>query len=282
LGLKVGLLCKITKVSRSGYYRWLKSADEPDRDHGDYLLINELFAKGKGKHGHRVITMKLSREKKIIMNHKKVMRIMNKFGLTTRIRRRNPYKMIMKKSQEHRTCENILDRTFKQRVPLRALCTDITYLWFGHRFAYLSVIKDIASREIVAWSLSWHLGMSLVFETINGLKQTANRHSWALENVLLHSDQGFHYTNPGYIQEVKELKIRQSMSRKGNCIDNSPMESFFGHFKDEVDYKNCKTFDDLKHMVGEYIDYYNNDRQQWELKKMTPVEYRNHLLIDFF
>jgi putative transposase len=95
---------------------------------------------------------------------------------------------------------------------------------------------------------------------------------------LLHSDQGVHYTNPQYIQRVEKLGLVQSMSRKGNCIDNAPMESFFGHFKDEVDFKDCKTFDELRSKIAEYIQYYNNERQQWNLKKMTPVEYRNHLL----
>jgi transposase InsO family protein len=271
-------LCEITGVTRSGYYKWFKTADEPQRDHEDYLLIKTLFDRGRSKYGHRTIQMKLAKEYGARMNHKKVNRIMNDYGLITKVRRKNPYKMIMKKSVEHRTCENILSREFKQPTPQRVLCTDITYLWFGYRFAYLSVVKDIASREIVAWSLSWHLGMSLVFDTIRDLKHNANERGWPLEDVLLHSDQGFHYTNPDYIQEIKELRMKQSMSRKGNCIDNSPMESFFGHLKDEIDYKECKSFEELKQMIKEYISYYNNHRQQWELKKMTPVEYRNHLL----
>lgn len=273
------LLCNLANITRSGYYKWLKTADDPDDDYDDYLLIKKLFDKGKAKHGHRTIQMKLTKEMSINMNHKKVNRIMNKYGLFTKVRSKNPYKMIMKKNFEHRTCDNILAREFKQQIPQRVLCTDITYLWFGYRFAYLSVIKDIASREIVAWSLSWHLGMSLVFDTIKDLKYNAKRQQWPLENVLLHSDQGFHYTNPDYIQEIKELKIKQSMSRKGNCIDNSPMESFFGHLKDEVDYRKCKNFEELKQMIKEYINYYNNHRQQWKLKKMTPIEYRNHLLV---
>lgn len=278
MSFDIRLLCDIAQATRSGFYKWLKTADKPKRDYEDYLLIKTLFDKGRSKHGHRTIQMKLAKEMRVYMNHKKVNRIMNDYGLITKVRRRNPYKMIMKKSIEHRTCDNVLAREFKQLTPQRVLCTDITYLWFGHRFAYLSVIKDIASREIVAWNLSWHLGMSLVFDTISDLKNNAKRQRWPLENVLLHSDQGCHYTNPDYIHEIKELKMKQSMSRKGNCIDNSPMESFFGHLKDEIDYKASKSFDELKQMIKEYIDYYNNQRQQWELKKMTPVEYRSHLL----
>ena len=141
----------------------------------------------------------------------------------------------------------------------------------------MSAVKDIASREIVAWSLSKHIDMNLVFETIKNMKD--NKNIVSLKDILIHSDQGFHYTNPDYISRIKSSEMTQSMSRKGNCIDNSPMETFFGHFKDEVDYKNCKTFEELYALTAEYINYYNNDRQQWELKKMTPVNYRNHLLI---
>jgi len=218
--------------------------------------------------------MKLLSDKKTIMNHKKIIRIKKKYHLFTKIRRINPYKAIMKKSLEHRTCENKLDRNFKQNIPFKILSTDITYLPFNHRFAYLSVIKDIASREVVGWNIARHLEMDLVMDTVENMKNNI-----ALSpDTMIHSDQGFHYTNPLYIEKIKDLKIDQSMSRKGNCIDNAPIESFFGHLKDDVDYKNCKTFEELRLQIEEYMKYYNNDRQQWDLKKMTPVEYRNHLL----
>ena len=110
------------------------------------------------------------------------------------------------------------------------------------------------------------------------MKKVYNFKGKKLEGLILHSDQGFHYTNPEYQKILKDNKIIQSMSRKGNCIDNAPMESFFGHFKDEVDYKNCKTFEELVEKIDEYIYYYNNKRYQWNKLKMAPVEYRNHLL----
>ena len=166
------------------------------------------------------------------MNHKKIIRIMKKYNLATRIRRRNPYKDIMKKSLEHRTFENKLNRQFQQNVPFKVFCTDITYLPFNHRFAYLSVVKDVASGEVVASNLSGCLGMDLVIDTVENLKQ--NKNISKFENILIHSDQGFHYTNPLYIEMVKQLKMTQSMSRKGNCIDNAPIESFFGHLKDDI------------------------------------------------
>lgn len=214
-------------------------------------------------------------ERGIIMNHKKIIRIMNKYDLITKIRRRNPYKDIMKKSLKHRTFENELDRNFNQDTPSKVFCTDITYIPIKQRFAYLSAVKDIASKEVVAWNLSNHLEMSLVIDTIKKLKGNKNI---SLKNAIIHSDQGFHYTNPKYIEKVKSLKMKQSMSRKGNCIDNAPIESFFGHFKDEVDFNECNSFSELSSKVKEYMRYYNHKRKQWNLKKMTPVEYRNHLL----
>lgn len=218
--------------------------------------------------------MKLFSEKKVVMNHKKIIRIMKKYHLFVKIRTSNHYKAIMKKSLEHRTCENILNRDFKQNIPYTSLSTDITYIPFNHRFAYLSVVKDIASREILGWNISKHLEMELVLDTIENMKLNLT----LSEDVMIHSDQGFHYTNPQYIEKLKKLRMIQSMSRKGNCIDNAPIESFFGHLKDEVDYKNCKTFEEVNLLIEDYMEYYNNNRQQWNLKKMTPVDYRNHLL----
>lgn len=263
-------LCRIADVSRSGYYQWLKRADEMDKDYEDYLLVKEIFDKGKSKYGFRTIKMGLKREKKMVLNHKKIIRIMKKYGLVTKIRRRNPYKAIMKKTAEHRTFANQLDRAFTQTIPYRFFCTDITYIPFNNRFAYLSIVKDIASGEIVAWHLSPHITMELVLSTVSQMKH--------YKDALIHSDQGFHYTNPEYIGKVKALDMIQSMSRKGNCIDNAPIESFFGHLKDDVDYKNCKTFEELRLLIENYFRYYNYERAQWDRNKMTPVEYRDHLL----
>ncbi len=276
--MDIKILCEIGQVSRSGYYKWLKDSNKPDKDTDDYLIIKEIFDAGKKKLGWRSIQMKLNNEKNIIMNHKKIIRIMNKYQLFVKIRRRNPYKDITKKTKEHRTFENKLNREFKQKTPLKVFCTDITYLFYNSRLAYLSVIKDICSGEIVAWWLSDNLSMEIVLNTIDRLKYNNNLPLKSLTDIMIHSDQGFHYTNPEYIKEIKDLNMIQSMSRKGNCIDNSPVESFFGHFKDDVNYKECKTFTELNLLVEEYIDYYNNARYQWDLKKMTPVGYRNHLL----
>jgi transposase InsO family protein len=250
----------------------LKKSDEPEPDYSDYLLIKEVFDKGKGKYGWRTIQMKL----KVKMNHKKIIRIKNKYNLITKIRKINPYKAIMKKTMEHHTFDNKLNREFRQSKTNKVFCTDITYLHFNKQLAYFSAIKDIASNEIVGWNTSQNIGINIVLNTLDSLKKNLNLDS--LKKTMIHSDQGVHYTNPQYIDAIKELDMIQSMSRKGNCIDNAPMESFFGHLKDDVDYRECKSFEEVCLQMEEYVKYYNNDRPQWGLKKMTPVEYRNHLL----
>jgi len=270
------ILLDIARVSKSGYYKWLKTSNEPDKDYEDYLTINKVFERGKKKLGFRGIQMGLRETEKIVMNHKKIIRIMKKYNLVCKIRQRNPYKAIMKKTKEHRTFENKLSREFNQSSPYQFFSTDISYFFYKGGLAYLSVIKDIASKEIVAWELSRHIDMQLVLNTVEYLKNNKNVSSF--KNILIHSDQGFHYTNPAYINIVKNLGMIQSMSRKGNCIDNAPIESFFGHMKDDIDYKECRSFEELKETVSSYMDYYNNARYQWNLKKMTPVQYRNHLL----
>jgi len=241
----------------------------------DYLLIKDIFEQGKMKLGWRPIQITLETDYGVIMNHKRIKRIMREKKLVVKIRKINPYKMIMKKTQEHRTFENVLNRNFQQNIPGRVLCTDITYLYYGlGRKAYLSVVKDVASKEAVSWEVSNNLTMKFVLDSVDGLKNVET----IKKGALIHSDQGFHYTSPEYIRKVKELKLTQSMSRKGNCIDNAPIESFFGHLKDDVDYKKAKTFNELSDMINAYMNYYNNQRYQWGIKKMTPAKYRNHLL----
>jgi transposase InsO family protein len=239
------------------------------------LLIEKIFNKHKKLAGYRTIRMDLENKYGVIMNTKKIRRLMNKYDLITQVRRKNPYKEIMKKTQEHATCANILNRDFNQIKPFTTLCTDITYLYYGKcEKAYLSAVKDIATGEIVAYKVARRLTMPLVLETINKLNKVID-----LNNVLIHSDQGFHYTNPEYRSLLKDNNVIQSMSRKGKCIDNAPMESFFGHFKDELDYENCKTFEELVEKIDKYMYYYNNERYQWSRNKMTPVQYRSHLLL---
>jgi putative transposase len=257
----------MTGVSRSGYYKWLLRTKQMDKDYPDFLRIKEVFDKGKGKYGWRNIKMRLPE-----MNHKKIQRIMRKYELVAKVRRKNPYKALHKKTMEHRIFPNKLQRAFRQSTPFRVFCTDITYIPFLQGFVYLSVVKDIASGEVIAWNVSVHIDMTLVLETIEKIP------SDRCMNALIHSDQGFHYTNPSYITTVRNMSMDQSMSGKGDCIDNAPIESFFGHMKDELDYLSCHSFKELRLRIGEYMQYYNYERKQWNRNKMAPVAYRDYLL----
>jgi transposase InsO family protein len=211
------------------------------------------------------------------MNHKKIRRIMRKFNLVTKIRQINPYRKMAKATQEHKTLPNLLNREFDQSEPGKVYLTDITYVYHGAaQPAYLSCVKDASTREIVAYHLSKNLKMDIVYNTLKKLTESFN--DMVHPEALLHSDQGFHYTHPEFQERVKKMGLTQSMSRKGNCWDNAPMESFFGHFKDEVEYSECQSFEELQEMIENYIEEYNNDRYQWSLNKMTPVQFRSHLL----
>ncbi len=216
--------------------------------------------------------MKLAIDRHIVMNHKKIQRMMREERLQARLRRRNPYKDIQRKGAEHRSTDNILNRQFGGVLPRQVLATDITYLKFYGRFVYLSVVKDIGSGEVVAWYLDRSLHLPLVLHTLAQLDITV------YAGAMIHSDQGWHYTHPRYIAEVEHHGFVRSMSRKGNCIDNAPMESFFGHFKDEIDITECRSFEELALCIDDYMHYYNHHRPQWNKNKMTPVQYRDHMI----
>jgi putative transposase len=269
-------------VSRSGYYAWLiseeKRALREESDAADYEIIKDIFDRKNRKSGIRTIKMILENDMGIVMNLKRINRIKNKYNLITKVRRPNPYKKMMKANLEHKTCPNLLERNFIQDEPQKVLLTDITYLDYGTkgRRAYWSCVKDGSTNELVANYLSSTLKMTIVYETLDILEETldGNIHPEA----LLHSDQGVHYTHLEFQKRVKRLGITQSMSRKGNCWDNAPMESSFGHFKDEVDLKQCETLEELQDIIDQYIHKYNHHRYQWTLNKMTPEQFRSHLL----
>lgn len=201
---------------------------------------------------------------------------MKKYDIICPHRRPNPYKQMAKATQEHSTVENKLSRQFKKGVPGEILLTDITYLFYADKKCYLSTIKDSVTNEILAWNLSERLTLDIALTTIKKLKQ--NRKIILDPNAYIHSDQGVHYTSPVYQKLLKRSKLGQSMSRRGNCWDNAPQESFFGHMKDEINLEKCTAFTDVENEIRRYMIYYNNYRYQWNLKKMTPVQYRNHLV----
>ena len=278
----VKYLCQIADVSTSGYYKFLKSTElrkyRETNDLKTKQIILKAFNHRGYKKGSRSIKMTLENEFGIKMNRKKIQRIMRKYDIVCPIRKVNPYKRMAKATKEHRVVENKLNREFKQNIPGKVLLTDITYMPYGNnKMAYLSTVKDSSTNEILAYNLSNSLAIELVTETIDKLVSTE---SFKLhKDAFIHSDQGVHYTSPRFQNLLKQNNLGQSMSRKGNCWDNAPQESFFGHMKDEIDYKSCNEFEELQIMVDDYMDYYNNFRCQWNLKKLTPVQFRNQLLM---
>ena len=162
-------LCKVAKVHRSGYYAWLEKSEihaiREENDYQDYLLLKCVYDAFKGKIGYRGLYMALEELLEVPMNHKKILRLMRKFNLFAKIRRKNPYKNIAKATQEHRTVPNLLNRQFTQDEPGKVFVTDITYLQMKTgQTAYLSCVKDVASREIVAYELSVSLSMGIVYQ----------------------------------------------------------------------------------------------------------------------
>ena len=222
--------------------------------------------------------MVLEQEYNLIYSRKRIQRIMRKYKIKCPIRKANPYRRMMKATREHKVVPNLLNREFKQNIVEKVLLTDITYLQYGvGQRAYLSTLKDASTNEILSYHLSDRITLDIATETIEKLMK---QHKQMLQtNAFIHSDQGIQYTSPKFQKLLKKYKLGQSMSRRGNCWDNAPQESFFGHMKDEINYKNCSTFEQLESMIDDYMNYYNNYRYQWGLKKLTPVQFRNQLFV---
>jgi putative transposase len=279
----VRYLCERAGISRSGYYNYFSLKSQEQRKQKDKkdemvkdMIVKAFHFKGRKK-GARQIKMTLAGQFSVVYNLKRIRRIMKKYGIVCPIRKANPYRRMMKATKEHRVVSNLLNREFKQNIPGKVLLTDITYLFYGkNKKAYLSTIKDGSTNEIVAYNVSDRLTLDLATDTLIKLKK--NRRIKLADGAFIHSDQGVHYTSPTYQKMVKQYRLGQSMSRRGNCWDNAPQESFFGHFKDEAYIKQCETLDELKSEIKKYMTYYNHYRYQWNLKKMTPVQYRDHLL----
>ncbi|WOA63392.1 IS3 family transposase [Bacillus mycoides] len=279
----VSYLCKVAGVSRSGYYNYfsISSQEQRKQKNNQDEIVKEIILKAlrfrNRKKGARQIKMTLVGHFQVVYNLKRIRRIMKKYEIVCPIRKANPYKRMLKASKEHRVVPNQLNREFKQNTPGKTLLTDITYLVYGkNKRAYLSTILDGSTNEILAYHVSEQMTLDLVTTTLHKLKR--NKRIRLTEGAYIHSDQGAHYTSPTYQKLVKKLKLGQSMSRRGNCWDNAPQESFFGHLKDEAHIKPCESFTELKQEIKKYMTYYNHYRYQWNLKKMTPVGYRNHLL----
>lgn len=280
--LNIATLCEIAGVSRSGYYNWL--ASEPKRirkeeqDKKDFALILEAYHHRGYDKGARGIYMRLIHlSPPIIMNIKKIRRLMDKYGLLCPIRKANPYRRMAKAMATSYVAPNLLRREFRLHGPRKILLTDITYLLYGNGLkSYMVTIIDAFTKQLLAYSVSDSLQVDFV---LNAVRALISEHGCSLDTeTLINSDQGSHYKSIKFIQLIKDSKLRQSMSRKANCWDNAPQESFFGHMKDEVNIKSHNTHDDIKRVIDDWADYYNTERYQWGLAKLSPNEYYDYIM----
>lgn len=280
--LSVKMLCEIAGVSRSGYYNWVRSADKRSekeaRDRADFELILEAYHfRGYDKGAQGIYMRLMHMNPPIVMNVKKIRRLMKKYGLVCNIRKANPYRRMAKAIKTNNVADNLVKREFEKHGPRKILLTDITYIPFDGRFCYLSTILDAFTKQILSYVLSESLEVDFVLETV---RQMLEKHQVSLTaKTIIHSDQGCHYTSCSFIQLVKDKGLRQSMSRRGNCWDNAPQESFFGRMKDHIGdkLKECTMYCEVLAVIDDWMDYYNNDRYQWELAKLSPNEYYQYI-----
>lgn len=229
--------------------------------------IQELYNKVNGVYGYRRMTMNISRQLGMNYNHKRIYRIMNSLNLKAVIR-------IKKKKYTHHpalhVAENILNRDFKASAPNEKWVTDVTEFKVGNKKLYLSAIMDLYDNLIVGFSMSRNNNNELVHNTLNHAMKL-----YPKSQPLLHSDRGFQYTSPSFKAKLTQKGLKQSMSRVGKCIDNGPIEGFWGIIKSEMYYLNrFNNYEGLEKAIIDYIEFYNTKRLQKRLNSQTPMEYR--------
>ena len=254
-------------MARSTFYYHLKRSSEKDKYKDVKDKIISIFHKHKGRYGYRRVTIELRKDIPSI-NHKTVKKLMDELGLRCEVRKVRYHSY---KGDAGKTAPNIIDRDFSADKPCQKLTTDVTQINIASSKIYLSPVLDMFNGEILSYVIADSPNLKMVIDMLNQLYDKVD----IPEGMLMHSDQGWHYQHPAYQKSLKEHNIIQSMSRKGNCLDNSMMENFFGIMKSELLYANKYTsveqfIEDLK----EYMDYYNNDRIKLRLNGMAPVQYR--------
>lgn len=272
-------LCRYLKVSSSGYYRWL-SLGRPIRYSFDEKLadiIEEIFY--VTYKGYRFIRDEIIRRYGVIFNDKTIYKYMKILGLSSPIRKKKYVCCTTQDPNEkaRTVCDNFLARNFSASRPLEKLVTDVSYIYCQQGRMYLSVIKDLYDNSIIAYQISRFNDLKLVMDNVYKVIDE----NWdPTKGCILHSDQGFQYTNIEYIRYLDINGVTVSHSRKANCYDNACCENFFGHLKSEcLEFKDIpKTYDELTALTEKYIRFYNYERPQRKLKGMTPVEYRQSYL----
>lgn len=254
-------------MARSTFYYHLKALKRPDK----YLVakgeVARIFHRQKGRYGYRRITIDL-RTKGIALNHKTVASLMKQQGLKCMVREKKYHSY---RGQPGRIAPNLIQRNFKAIAPNQKLVTDVTqFSMFGQKL-YLSPVMDLYNSEILGYTICERANLRMVTEMLKKVfKKLPER-----TNAILHSDQGWHYQNPYYQKILRDKGLNQSMSRKGNCLDNAVIENFFGILKSELLY--LQKFSSMDEFIRElilYIDYYNNERIKEKLNGLSPVRFR--------
>ena len=260
-------------LSRSSYYSILSNDNygmKDKQDEIDFQCIKKVMDYKGFKKGSRTIYMMLPGMCGVHFGRAKILRLMKKYGCVCTVRKERPELKTNKENLKNNRKPNLLKRRFRLARPNEILLTDVSYLKYStNKTEYFSCIKDAVTGKIVNHVTSSSNDLNLAKATIDRLDST--------ENTLFHSDQGILYFSDVFQNKLKELGYEQSMSRRGNCWDNSSQESYFGHMKDECDFSKCFTPEDVKKMVNEYVYYYNYERPQWTRNKMTPIDYENYL-----
>ena len=264
------LLLDCMNMVRSSYYYYEKRSQLTDKYQDVKALIKQIYNHHKGRLGYRRITL-LIKQKGIVINHKTVLRLMKILGIKSLIRIKK-YKSY--KGEQGKIAPNILQRNFKATQPNQKWATDVTEFNVSGNKLYLSPIIDLFNGEIISYDLSERPNFNQI---TNMLEKSFRRIPKDTTNLILHSDQGWQYQMKRYQMLLKEKGLVQSMSRKGNCLDNAVIENFFGILKSELFY--LMKFNDINHLkkeIKEYIKYYNNERIKLNLKGMSPIQYRAH------
>ena len=262
-------MCRFFEVSRSGYYGFVGRMDEPEKDLELSEMIRECQTETRQTYGYRRVTIWLERHG-VHHNPKTVLRVMNKYSLLSVVRRRR----YCNYSQALHRYDNLLNRDFHADRPNQKWVTDISYIKTSQGFLYLSVIRDLYDRSIVAYKTSTVQNINLVLNTI----RAAKRKEKVTGELQLHSDQGFQYTSHGYFKLIQSYNIIPSMSRRGNPYDNALAENFFSILKTECIYRTkIRTFAEARQLIDDYIYFYNHQRIQLNTK-LTPLELRSQFV----
>ena len=272
-GYSISRLCGFAGIPRSSYYKWLNRTESKNElfNHKLLPLIKEAYEERGGILGYRQMTIKLNREHDFHVNQKRVYRLMQILGLKSVCRKKKKNYI---KTTPQVTAENVLNRNFAADKFGEKWLTDVTEMKYGiSSKAYLSAILDLGDKSVVSFVIGHSNNNELVFKTFDIARE---HHPDA--KPLFHSDRGYQYTSRNFKRKLDDAGMIQSMSRVSRCIDNGPMEAFWGMLKSEMYYlKSFQSYDELVNAVSEYIEYYNNRRYQKRLKCMTPMEYRNYL-----